>query len=101
MLSVFSFAPGLNWGLFCGLSLRLSHAARYLARMELIIADQAFAVLKIEQGTLQRLHLTLDRAPTFKPRKEPVMILVDGPNREPVKLIEAAEGARLLVRRIY
>jgi hypothetical protein len=29
------------------------------------------------------------------------MILVDGPNREPVKLIEATEGARLLVRKIY
>jgi len=90
-----------NAGLGDGLSLCLSHAARYLDRMELIIADQTFAVLKIEEGSLQRMHLTLDRAPQFKPRKEPVMILVDGPNREPVKLIEAAEGARLTVRRIY
>jgi len=86
---------------FHGLSLRLSHAVRYLVRMELIIADQAFAVLKIENGTLQQLHLTLNRAPHFKPRMEPVMILVDGPNREPVKLIEAAEGVRLIVRKFY
>ncbi len=93
--------PTTCTGGFHGLSLRLSHAARYLHRMELIIADQTFAVLKIEEGTLQRLHLTLDRASQFKPRKEPVMILVDGPNREPVKLIEAAAGARLTVRRIY
>lgn len=69
--------------------------------MELLIADQTFAVLRIEPGPLDRLYLTLDRAPQFKARKEPVMILVDGPNREPVKLIEAAEGACLTVRRIY
>jgi hypothetical protein len=69
--------------------------------MELIIADQTFAVLMIEEGTLQRLCLTLDRAPQFQSRKEPVMILVDGQNREPVKLIEIADGARLTVRRIY
>jgi len=79
----------------------MSHGARYSHRMELILAGQNFAVLKIEEGTLQRLHLTLDRAPQFKARKEPVMILVDGSNREPVKLIEATEGARLLVRKIY
>jgi len=69
--------------------------------MELIIADQTFAVLSMRQGTLGRLHLVLDHSPHFKTRKEPVMILVDGPNREPVKLIEAAEGVRLTVRQIY
>lgn len=70
--------------------------------MELIIADQTFAVLKIQEGTLERLHLTLDRAPQLKPRKGTLMmILVDGQNREPVKLIEMSEGTRLLVRRIY
>jgi hypothetical protein len=69
--------------------------------MELIIAGQSFAVVKIEEGALQRLHLTLDRAPQFKARKEPVMIRVDGLDREPVKLIEIVEGERLTVRRIY
>jgi hypothetical protein len=69
--------------------------------MELIIAGQGFAVVKIEEGTLQRLHLTLDRAPQIKARKEPIMLLVDGLDREPVKLIEVAEGECLLVRKIY
>jgi len=86
---------------FCDLTPRMSHAARYSQRMELIIAGQSFAVLKIEEGTIERIHLTLDRAPQFKTRKEPIMLLVDGPNREPVQLVSLADGPRLVVRKIY
>jgi hypothetical protein len=79
----------------------MSHAARYSHRMELIIAGQSFAVLKIEEGTIERIHLTLDRAPQFKTRKEPIMLLVNGPDREPVQLVSLADGPRLVVRKIY
>jgi hypothetical protein len=30
-----------------------------------------------------------------------IMVLVEGVNREPVRLVEASEGVRLTVRRIY
>ncbi len=67
----------------------------------LIVAGQTFNVLKIERGLQVSLHLTLDRAPHLMADNALIMVLVEGVNREPVRLVEASEGARLTVRRIY
>lgn len=61
-----------------------------------------YAVIEIEPGPLDSLRLTLDRPLSIPPRcREPVLMLAQGANREPVRLLEPPAGARVKVRAVY
>ena len=87
---------------------RLSHVAGYSQRMtpaaQIIIAGEAYAVLTLTPapGRPGEIHAVLDRSPFIDPRKrEAVLMLHQGANREPMRLCSPPDGPRLRLRAIY
>lgn len=69
---------------------------------ELIIAGQAYAVLALTTGPHGEICATLDRVPVIDPRKrEAVVMLHQGKNREPLRLCSLPDGPHLRLRTIY
>ena len=69
---------------------------------ELIIAGQTYAVLSQTTGPHGEICVTLDRAPVIDPRKrEAVILLRQGRNREPLRLCSLPDGPWLRLRTIY
>lgn len=68
----------------------------------LVLSAYCYAVREIAPGPQQSILLTLDRPLVLpKGRRESVLVLEQGPNKEPVRLLEPPAGATLRVRAVY
>jgi len=67
----------------------------------LIISDETFAILATQPGPQGEITVTLDRVPNITPEgREMVLIYRNGATREPVRMAEMPEGAKLKFRTI-
>jgi hypothetical protein len=69
---------------------------------DLLIAGEWVPVVAVEGGQAGEVIVTLGRPPTARTlARELVVILRQGPNREPMRFAETPQGDRLRLRAIY